>query len=86
MRPWTLSGHFHESDGHDIINLNEALSGMRMDVTFIAFEDICAGDLNNYQVLINAGRSGDAWSGGAAWKDEKIIAKITEWVHAGECL
>ena len=83
MRPWTLSGHFHESDGHDLIHINEALSGMPLDVTFIAFEDICAGDLNNYQVLINAGRSGDAWSGGAAWKDEKIIAKITEWVHAG---
>lgn len=83
MRPWTLSGHFHESNGHDLIHINEALSGMPLDIGFLSFEDICAGRLSGYQVLINAGRSGDAWSGGEVWKEENIITKITEWVYAG---
>lgn len=83
MRPWTLSGHFHESDAHDLIHINEALAGMPIKVDFLDFEDIRAGKLKDYEVLINAGRSGDAWSGGAAWKDEKIVSEITRWAYEG---
>ena len=28
LRPWTLSGHFHETYMHDLIHINEALSGL----------------------------------------------------------
>lgn len=86
MRPWTLSGHFHESSTHDLIHINEALAGMPLEVDFLNFEDIQAGKLKNYQVLINAGRAGDAWSGGNAWKDEKIVAEITRWAYEGGTL
>lgn len=86
MRPWTLSGHFHESDTHDLIHINEALAGMPLEVGFLSFEDIRAGKLKDYQVLINAGRAGDAWSGGNAWKDEKVVSEITRWVYEGGTL
>lgn len=86
MRPWTLSGHFHESDRHDLIHINEALAGMPLEVTYLGFDDIRIGKLENYQVLINAGRAGDAWSGGSAWEDESIITKVTEWVYEGGTL
>lgn len=86
MRSWTLSGHFHESDTHDLIHINEALAGMPLDVGFLSFEDIRMGKLMDYQVLINAGRAGDAWSGGNAWKDEKVVSEITRWVYEGGTL
>ncbi len=47
LRSWTLSGHFHETYMHDLIHVNEALSGLPVDVKFISFEDLrrsaCAG-------------------------------------------
>lgn len=86
MRPWTLSGHFHESDVHDLIHINEALAGMPVEVDFLGFGDIRAGKLKDYKVLINAGRAGDAWSGGDNWKDEKIVAEITRWAYEGGTL
>lgn len=47
LRSWTLSGHFHETYMHDLIHINEALSGLPVDVKFISFEDlrrsVCAG-------------------------------------------
>ncbi|WP_277406361.1 lacto-N-biose phosphorylase central domain-containing protein [Lacrimispora xylanisolvens] len=64
LRSWTLSGHFHETYMHDLININEALSGLPLQVEFISFEDIKNGALNHVDVLINAGAFGTAWSGG----------------------
>lgn len=42
-----------------------------------------AGKLKDIDFLINAGYAGSAWSGGDAWKDEKLIEVLTEWVHKG---
>ncbi len=83
LRSWTLSGHFHETDQHDLIHINEALSGLPVDVRFLSFEDVKAGALRDVDVVINAGRAGDAWSGGDAWKDEALVAEMTRFVHAG---
>lgn len=66
LRSWTLSGHFHETYMHDLIHVNEALSGLPADVDFIGFEDVKAGALDQYDIVINAGRAGSAWSGGDA--------------------
>lgn len=83
LRSWTLSGHFHETYMHDLIHINEALSGLPVQVEFISFEDVKNGALNNVDVLINAGASGTAWSGGSAWEEDGILEEILRFVHAG---
>ena len=86
LRSWTLSGHFHETSMHDLIHVNEALSGLPVEVAFISFEDVKNGALEGVDVVINAGRAGSAWSGGDAWKDEEVVTKLHEWVYKGGAL
>lgn len=83
LRPWTLSGHFHETYMHDLIHINEALSGLPVDVTFLSFEDVKGGKLSGIDVVINAGRAGTAWSGGSAWADPDLVSTVTKWVSGG---
>ena len=60
LRSWTLSGHFHETYMHDLIHINEALSGLPVDVKFISFEDLrksaCAGQGAGGSVNTDTGR------------------------------
>ena len=86
MRSWSLSGHFHETYMHDLIHINEALSGLPLDVSFINFEDVKNGALENVDVVINAGIAGSAWSGGEAWKEDTVIENLTKWVYEGGTL
>ena len=86
LRSWTLSGHFHETDQNVLIHINEALSGLPVKVKFISFEDVKAGALRDTDVLISAGRAGDAWSGGDAWQDAELVTEVTRFVHQGGCL
>ena len=86
LRSWTLSGHFHETDGNVLIHINEALSGLPVQVKFISFEDVKNGALREIDVLINAGRQGDAWSGGDAWKDAALVSEVTRFVYKGGSL
>jgi 1,3-beta-galactosyl-N-acetylhexosamine phosphorylase len=83
LRSWTLSGHFHETYMHDLIHINEALSGLPVDVMFINFEDIKKGVLKDVEVVINAGYAGSAWSGGDNWKDNEVVEILTKWVYEG---
>lgn len=83
LRSWTLSGHFHETELHDLIHVNEALAGLPVEVEFIDFEDIRQGALQHYDVVINAGLAGSAWSGGEHWRDARCVELLTEWVHEG---
>lgn len=83
LRSWTLSGHFHETRMHELIHINEALSGLPVEVEFADFEDIKAGTLQGADIVINAGRAGSAWSGGDAWKEEKVVSALQEWVYHG---
>ena len=86
LRSWTLSGHFHETDRNPLIHVNEALSGLPVKVKFIDFEDVKKGALREADVLINAGRAGDAWSGGDAWKSPEIVSEVTRFVWEGGSL
>ena len=86
LRSWTLSGHFHETDGHSLIHLNEALSGLPVEVSFLRFEDVLAGGLRDADVMVNAGRAGDAWSGGAVWRNPELVAEVTRFVWEGGAL
>ena len=83
LRSWTLSGHFHETYMHDLIHINEALSGLPVDVKYISFEDVKNGALKDFDVVINAGRAGTAWSGGDAWADDELVTILTKWVYEG---
>lgn len=86
LRPWTLSGHFHETYMHDLIHVNEALAGLPVQVKFISFDDLArdaAGTLAGVDVVINAGRAGSAWSGGAAWENADLVAALQKWVYEG---
>ena len=83
LRSWTLSGHFHETYMHDLIHINEALSGLPVDVKFISFDDVKKGALEDVDVVINAGYAGSAWSGGDNWKDDELVTLLTEWVYNG---
>lgn len=83
LRSWTLSGHFHETWMHDLIHVNEALSGLPVEVSFINFEDMKAGCLKDVDVVINAGYAGSAWSGGDAWAEDEAVSLLTEWVYRG---
>lgn len=83
MRSWSLSGHFHETYMHDLIHINEALSGLPIEVRFINFEDVKNGILSDVDVVINAGAAGSAWSGGNAWRDTEVVEKLTKWVYEG---
>ena len=83
LRSWTLSGHFHETYMHDLMHINEALSGLPVEVSFISFEDIRKGCHKDYQIIINAGWAGSAWSGGDGWKDDGVVDSLTKWVYEG---
>lgn len=85
LRAWTLSGHFHETDMHDLIHILEALSGLHVNVKFISFDDVNQQEniLNDVDVIINAGAEGTAWSGGSAWKNERLVVRLTQWVYEG---
>ncbi|NLK75857.1 MAG: 1,3-beta-galactosyl-N-acetylhexosamine phosphorylase [Clostridiales bacterium] len=83
LRSWTLSGHFHETYMHDLIHINEALSGLPVEVSFINFEDVKNGALADVDLVINAGYAGSAWSGGDNWKDDTLVEIITKWVYEG---
>lgn len=83
IRSWSLSGHFHETYMHDLIHINEALAGLPLEVSFLDFNDIKSNKLQQYDVIINAGKAGTAWSGGSAWEDDEVITKLTEWVYEG---
>lgn len=83
LRSWSLSGHFHETYMHDLIHVNEALAGLPFAVDFINFDDVRQGALENYDVVINAGYAGSAWSGGDVWKEEEVVSRLTAWAYAG---
>lgn len=83
LRSWTLSGHFHETYMHELIHINEALSGLPVEVSFLSFEDVKKGALDNVDVIINAGAATSAWSGGDAWKDAELVEALTKWVYEG---
>ena len=56
----------------------EALSGMPVDVEFLSFDDVLAGGLEGFDVAINAGDAGTAFSGGRRWDDPALEAAVRE--------
>ena len=61
----------------------EALSGMPADVEFLSFDDVLNGALEGFDIAINAGDAGTAYSGGKCWNNPDLEAKVREWVYNG---
>lgn len=68
---------------YSYLGVMEALAGFGFDIDFISFDDVRAGKLDEYGVIINVGDAGTAWSGGDNWADESVTSKIREWVDNG---
>ena len=54
-----------------------------MEVHFINFEDVKAGELKDFDVVINAGDAGTAWSGGKNWTDENVLTEVRKFIYNG---
>ena len=61
----------------------ESLSGQKVDVAFLNFDDIKNGIPDDIEVLINVGDAATAFSGGSKWADGKIAQVINQWVYEG---
>lgn len=65
----------------------EALSGMRVNVRFISFDDVIArGVDDDIDVIISGGQAGTSFSGGEVWKDARLVTALRAWVHGGGAL
>ena len=66
-------------------NINECLAGLPVDVEFFSFSDILANPaaLREFDVIINEGVMGSAWSGGDIWKHTRILEAVRAWTHNG---
>lgn len=69
---------------YSYLGVLESLSGAAAEVTFISFDDVIKGGIpEDIDVIINAGDSGTAFSGGSNWKNEKLITTVRAWIHQG---
>lgn len=66
-----------------VLEFLESLSGLPIDIEFISFEDAKNGRLKEFDVVINAGLAGTAFSGGECWKDEQLLTCVREYVANG---
>lgn len=66
-----------------ILGVLECLSGLPVDIHFVSFEDAKAGKLKEYDVVINGGPAGTAFSGSECWKDEKLVESVREYIANG---
>jgi len=66
-------------------NINEALAGLPVDVGFFSFDEILQNPdrLNDFDVIINDGVQGSAWSGGEYWVNPIIVTALRKWVYNG---
>lgn len=61
----------------------EALAGLPVDIDFISFADAKAGRLKEFDVVINGGNVGTAFSGGDCWKDADLVSCVREYIAEG---
>ncbi len=83
LRTWTCSGHLHEHPELPLTHIWEAMAGMPLEVRVLSFDEAANGGLDDVDVLINAGREGDAWSGGEAWANADLKGAVYAFVLRG---
>lgn len=65
------------------VGVLESLAGLPFDVKFISFEDALSGALDNFDVILNVGEAGTAFSGGRYWTDPQLQAVVRQFVARG---
>ncbi len=84
LRTWNTSGHMHEHPELPLNHIYEALAGQPFEVRAVSFDEVIANGVpEDIDVIISAGREGDAWSGGEIWNNPVLTAKINEFVARG---
>lgn len=68
---------------YSYLGVLESLSGQKIEVAFLNFDDVRDDVPADIDVLVNVGDAGTAFSGGKNWQDAKLIATLTEWVASG---
>ena len=87
LRTWNCSGHMHEHPELPLNHLHEALAGLPITLRAISFREVMeSGVPDDIQVLLNAGRGGDAWSGGGVWLDDRPREAVSRFVIQGGAL
>lgn len=87
MRSWmafTVAHALPNKQTYSYYGLLEALSGMRVNVRFISFDDVLDHGIDpDVDVVINGGPAGTAFSGGDVWKDPRLVETLRAWVRGG---
>lgn len=87
IRTWNCAGHMHEHPELPLNHLYESLAGLPFSLRCVSLEEIAEGGVpEDTDILINAGREGDAWSGGDIWGDERLLSAVTAFVARGGAL
>ena len=84
LRTWNCAGHMHEHPELPLNHIHEALAGLPVELRSISLEEVKNGGVpEDIDILISAGREGDAWSGGDIWKDASLKANLCRFVARG---
>ncbi len=84
LRTWNCAGHMHEHPELPLNHVHEALAGLPVELKSVSLEEVRdKGVPEDVDVIINAGREGDAWSGGDIWKDAALKANMYRFIARG---
>lgn len=88
MRSWgphMVHHALYQKQNYSYAGVIEALSGAPFEVRFISFDDILAtgGVPDGIDILVNVGGMGTAHSGGAHWKDARVLSAVRGFISQG---
>ena len=91
MRSWmafTVAHALPNKQTYSYYGILESLSGMRVNVRFISFDDVLEhGVADDIDVIVTGGPVDTAFSGGSVWAEEpRLAATLRAWVHGGGAL
>ena len=91
MRSWmafTVAHALPNKQTYSYYGILESLSGMRVNVRFISFDDVLEhGVADDIDVIVTGGPVDTAFSGGSVWAEEpRLAATLRAWAHGGGAL
>ncbi|MBT1178509.1 1,3-beta-galactosyl-N-acetylhexosamine phosphorylase [Bifidobacterium vespertilionis] len=90
MRSWmafTVAHALPNKQTASYYGVLEALSGMRVNVRFISFDDVLAHGVDpDVDVVVTGGPADTSWSGGDVWRDARLVETLRAWVRSGGAL
>ena len=87
MRSWmafTVAHALPNKQTYSYYGILESLSGMRVNVRFISFDDVLAHGIDSdIDVIINGGPVDTAFTGGDVWTNPKLVETVRACVRGG---